>query len=208
MFPIDIFLTYTAACILLVLSPGPDNLLAIGRGLSQGRMAAAISGLASGAGILFHVATATFGLTLLMQTSAVTFWIVKLVGACYLIWLGVKVLRSRSLVSFAPTAKQPLRTIFTTGLLSAALNPKPGLFVLAFIPQFVSPLRGSVTMQMLGYGLWFALLTGIGFALMGFFASRLSSWLRVRPKAVAGLNVAAGLTFIASGLSVAALKQK
>lgn len=208
MFPIETILTYTAACVLLVLSPGPDNLLAIGRGLSQGRLAACISGLASGAGILFHVAAATFGLTLLMQTSAIAFWVVKLIGAGYLLWLGIKVLRSRSLINFAPATRQRLRTIFATGFLSAALNPKPGLFVLAFIPQFVSPTRGSVTQQMLVYGVWFALLTALGFALMGIFASRLSSWLRARPRVVAGLNVGAGLTFVVSGLSVAALKQK
>lgn len=208
MFPLEIWLTYTAACVLLVLSPGPDNLLAIGRGLSQGKSAAFISGLSSGAGILFHVATATFGLTLLMQTSAAAFWLVKLVGAAYLIWLGIKVLRSRSLINFESTTKQPLRVIFSTGFLSAALNPKPGLFVLAFLPQFVDPLRGSVTTQMLGYGCWFALLTATGFALMGVFASNLSEWLRKRPRVVMGLNVGAGLTFIASGLSVAALKQK
>lgn len=100
MFPIDIWLAYTAACLLLVLAPGPDNLLAVGRGLSQGRIAAIVSGMASGAGILFHVATASLGLTLLMQTSAVAFWVVKLIGAGYLLWLGIKVLRSRSLISF------------------------------------------------------------------------------------------------------------
>ena len=77
MFPIDTWLAYTAACVVLVLAPGPDNLLAIGRGLSQGKTAAVISSLASGAGILFHVAAATFGLTLLMQTSALAFWLVK-----------------------------------------------------------------------------------------------------------------------------------
>ena len=208
MFPIETCFAYTAACLLLVLAPGPDNLLAIGRGLSQGRLAACVSGLASGAGILFHVTAATFGLTLLMQTSAVAFWVVKLVGAGYLLWLGIKVLRSRSLISFAPAAIKPLRSIFATGFLSAALNPKPGLFVLAFIPQFVSPTRGSVTIQMLVYGVWFAVLTAVGFALMGVFASRLSSWLRARPRVVAGLNLSAGITFVASGLSVAALKQK
>jgi len=208
MFPIDFWITYTLACLLLVISPGPDNILAIGRGLSQGKFAACISGLSSGAGILFHVMTATFGLTFLIQTSELAFIVVKIMGAAYLIWLGIKILRSRSLINLTPAAKQPLKVIFTTGFLSAALNPKPGMFVLAFIPQFVSPELGSVTTQMVFYGIWFALLTGIGFSLMGVFSSRLSSWLQNRPNVVSGLNIGAGFTFITSGLAVAALKQR
>ncbi|NQZ51520.1 MAG: LysE family translocator [Moritella sp.] len=208
MFPIEIWITYTLACLLLVISPGPDNILAIGRGLSQGKLAACLSGAASGVGILFHILTATFGLTLLIQTSELAFIIVKLIGAGYLIWLGIKVLRSRSLINLTPTDKQPLTSIFTTGFLSAALNPKPGMFVLAFIPQFVNPELGSVTTQMLVYGVWFALLTAVGFALMGIFASRLTGWLHKKPRIINGLNIGAGLTFITSGLAVAALKQR
>jgi len=208
MFPIEVWITYTLACLLLVISPGPDNILAIGRGLSQGKIAACFSGAASGAGILFHILTATFGLTLLIQTSELAFIFVKLIGAGYLIWLGIKVLRSRSLISLTPTEKQPLSSILMTGFLSAALNPKPGMFVLAFIPQFVNPELGSVTTQMIVYGVWFALLTAVGFALMGIFASRLAGWLHEKPKVVNGLNIGAGLTFITSGLAVAALKQR
>lgn len=208
MFPIEVWITYTLACLLLVVSPGPDNILAIGRGLSQGKLAACFSGAASGMGIVFHILTATFGLTLLIQTSELAFIIVKLIGAGYLIWLGIKVLRSRSLINLTPTEKQPLTSIFTTGFLSAALNPKPGMFVLAFIPQFVNPELGSVTVQMIVYGMWFALLTAVGFALMGIFASRLAGWLREKPKVIKSLNVGAGLTFITSGLAVAALKQR
>lgn len=208
MFPIEIWITYTLACLLLVISPGPDNILAIGRGLSQGKLAACLSGAASGVGILFHILTATFGLTLLIQTSELAFIIVKLIGAGYLIWLGIKVLRSRSLINLTPTDKQPLTSIFTTGFLSAALNPKPGMFVLAFIPQFVNPELGSVTTQMLVYGVWFALLTAVGFAFMGIFASRLTGWLQKKPRIINGLNIGAGLTFITSGLAVAALKQR
>ena len=208
MFPIEIWITYTLACLLLVISPGPDNILAIGRGLSQGKLAACLSGAASGVGILFHILTATFGLTLLIQTSELAFIIVKLIGAGYLIWLGIKVLRSRSLINLTPTDKQSLTSIFTTGFLSAALNPKPGMFVLAFIPQFVNPELGSVTTQMLVYGVWFALLTAVGFALMGIFASRLTGWLQKKPRIINGLNIGAGLTFITSGLAVAALKQR
>ena len=208
MFPIEVWITYTLACLLLVISPGPDNILAIGRGLSQGKLAACLSGTASGLGILFHILTATFGLTLLIQTSELAFIIVKLIGAGYLIWLGIKVLRSRSLINLTPTEKQPLTSILTTGFLSAALNPKPGMFVLAFIPQFVNPELGSVTTQMVVYGVWFAFLTATGFALMGIFASRLAGWLHEKPKIVNGLNIGAGLTFITSGLAVAALKQR
>ncbi len=208
MFPIEVWITYTLACLLLVISPGPDNILAIGRGLSQGKLAACLSGIASGTGILFHVLTATFGLTLLIQTSELAFIVVKLIGAAYLIWLGLKVLRSRSLINLTPTEKQPLTSILSTGFLSAALNPKPGMFVLAFIPQFVNPELGSVTSQMIVYGVWFALLTAVGFAFMGVFASKLASWLHERPKIVNGLNIGAGLTFITSGLAVAALKQR
>ena len=208
MFPIEVWITYTLACLLLVISPGPDNILAIGRGLSQGKLAACFSGAASGMGILFHILTATFGLTLLIQTSELAFIIVKLVGAGYLIWLGIKVLRSRSLINLTPTEKQPLTSILTTGFLSAALNPKPGMFVLAFIPQFVNPELGSVTIQMIVYGMWFALLTAVGFALMGIFASHLAGWLHKKPKVISALNISAGLTFITSGLAVAALKQR
>jgi len=208
MFPIEVWITYTFACLLLVISPGPDNILAIGRGLSQGKLAACFSGAASGVGILFHILTATFGLTLLIQTSELAFIIVKLIGAGYLIWLGIKVLRSRSLINLTPAEKQPLTSTFTTGFLSAALNPKTGLFVLAFIPQFVNPELGSVTTQMIVYGVWFALLTAVGFSLMGIFASKLSGWLKKKPQVINGLNVGAGLTFIASGLAVAALKQR
>ena len=208
MFPIEVFLPYTVACLLLVISPGPDNLLAVGRGLSQGRIAAIVSGFSSGAGILFHVITATFGLTLLIRTSELAFYVVKIAGAAYLIWLGIKVLRTRSLFSLEPAKKQSIKAIFSTGFLSAALNPKPGMFVLAFVPQFVNPALGSVTVQMVGYGVWFALLTAIGFSLMGVFASQLSHWFKRKPKLVSGLNVGAGLTFISSGLAVAFMKQR
>jgi len=208
MFPLDIWITYSLACLLLVISPGPDNILAIARGLSQGKLAACISASASGAGILFHVLAATFGLTLLIQTSAMAFIAVKVLGAGYLIYLGIKVLRSRDLINLTPIAPKSLLSIFTTGFLSAALNPKPGLFVLAFIPQFVSAESGSVTIQMLVYGAWFALLTALGFALMGIFSTKLAAWLTTRPNFVAKLNFGAGLTFIGSGLAVAALKQK
>lgn len=208
MISFEIWISYTLACILLVISPGPDNILAIARGLSQGGKAALISALASGTGILFHVLAAALGLTVLLQTSQAAFLIVKLIGAAYLIYLGIKVLRSRALISFQAAQAMSLPKIFMTGFLSAALNPKPGLFVLAFIPQFIDAQAGSVSVQMLILGGWFAALTTAGFALMGLFAGRLASSLQKRPRLIGGLNLGAGLTFVAAGISIAVMKQK
>lgn len=208
MFPTDILLAYLAACIIVVASPGPDNLLAISRGLSQGRLAAGLSALGAGSGILCHTLAATFGLSLLIQGSPRAFWFVKVVGALYLLWLGCKALAAGDLISFKPAARLPLRRVFVTGMLSNVLNPKPGLFVLAFLPQFVDATRGAVAVQMLVYGAIFALMTTGVFAVLGGAASRLAPWLQARPRVARGMNIGAGLTFIGAGLSVLGLKQR
>jgi threonine/homoserine/homoserine lactone efflux protein len=208
MFPTQILLAYLAAVLLVVIAPGPDNILAISRGLSQGKLAAALSSIGAGLGIMVHTVAATLGLALVLQTSPLAFWVVKAVGAAYLLWLGVKAISSRNLISFEPTKRQPLRRVFLTGLLSNVLNPKPGLFVVAFIPQFVSVSRGSVAVQMLVYGAIFAVITAIIFSLLGAFSARLSRWLSSRPRVVAGANIGAGLTFIAAGLSILALQRR
>ena len=192
----------------MVLSPGPDNLPAIGRGLSPGPMAAARSALGAGLGILGHTLAASFGLALLIQGSAQAFWVVKAVGALYLLWPGCQALVAGNLVSFTHPARLPLRRVLATGVLSNLLNPKPGLCVLAFLPQFVDAQRGPVALQMRVYGTIFAVMTTLVFALMGGFASRLAGWLQARPQVVWGVNFGAGLTFIAPDLSVLALRQR
>ncbi|MBO9651989.1 MAG: LysE family translocator [Variovorax sp.] len=208
MFPADILLAYLAACFLVVIAPGPDNILAISRGLSQGKVAACLSSLGAGLGIMCHTIAAALGLSLVIQASPVAFVAVKVIGGFYLLWLGYKALTARNMVSFKPAARLSLPRVFITGLLSNVLNPKPGLFVLAFLPQFVSAGRGSVTIQMLVYGAIFAVMTAVIFSVLGSCASRLSAWLQRRPRVGDGLNVGAGLTFIAAGLSVLALKQR
>ena len=175
------FLLYTLTCLALVAAPGPDNLLAIARGLSQGKRAAAMSALASGCAIFVHVTAASLGLTALLQASATAFLLVKLAGGCYLLYLGWQAIRHRTLVRFSRIDPLPLWQVFRNGFLSGSLNPKVGIFIMAFVPQFILPGQGSVAGQMLLLGGWFALLTALGFGLMG---------------------ISAGLAFIAAGLSV------
>ncbi len=208
MFPPELLAAYLVAVLVIVVAPGPDNILAITRGLSQGWAAAAASSVGAGLGIMIHSIAATLGLALVLQTSPLAFWIVKLVGAAYLLWLGYKAIRSRNLISFSPAARQPLRRVFITGLLSNVLNPKPGLFVVAFIPQFVAVARGSVHAQMLAYGAIFAVVTTLVFTLLGGFSAQLSAWLSRQPRALVAANVGAGMTFVAAGLSILALDRR
>jgi threonine/homoserine/homoserine lactone efflux protein len=145
MFPTEVLAAYLLAALIVVIAPGPDNILAISRGLGQGRSAAAMSSLGAGLGIMVHTIAATLGVAVVLQTSPLAFWVVKAVGAAYLLWLGWRALGSRSLIALSPADRQPLSRVLATGILSNVLNPKPGLFVVAFIPQFVSVARGPST---------------------------------------------------------------
>ena len=205
MITLETMLAYTAACLLVIASPGPDNLLVIGRGISQGRIAALVSSLGTSAGILVHVVAATFGLAVLLQTSALAFTVLKIVGALYLIWLGINAFRAKDMVSFTPAAKRTYGQIFIKGFLTNVLNPKVAIFILAFVPQFIAIDAGAVAMQSLLLGSWFALLTLLLFSSLGLFSTLLAAWIKTRPGFVNGLNYGAGITFITAGLSVALL---
>jgi threonine/homoserine/homoserine lactone efflux protein len=195
---------YLVAVLIVVISPGPDNILAIGRGLSQGPMAAVLSSIGAGLGIMVHTLAAALGLSLILQTTPWAFWVVKLVGAAYLLWIGWKALTSRNLVVMHQTKAR----VFLAGVLSNVLNPKPGLFVAAFIPQFVVAEQGHVLGQMMTLGAIFAVITAVVFSVLGSFASRLSVWLIQRPRIVAATNVGAGLAFVGAALSVLLIERR
>ena len=117
-------------------------------------------------------------------------------------------LKSGGLISFSSEKKQlPLTSVFITGFLTNVLNPKPALFVLAFVPQFVSQNAGHAVMQTIVLGSWFAILAIIIFSVLGSFSAELSSWLEKHPKGIVGLNIGAGLTFVTAGLSIAFLQR-
>ena len=199
---------FSLASLLLVLTPGPNMIYCVSRALCQGRSAGIVSLAGVLVGFLVHLVAATLGLTALLAAVPFAFDAVRLAGAAYLLWLGCKAIFSRNLISFTPAARQPLRRVFATGLLSNVLNPKPGLFVVAFIPQFVAAQRGSVPVQMLVYGAIFAVLTAVIFTALGCFAAQLSNALARRPRLVLWANIGAGLTFVAAGLSILALDRR
>lgn len=206
MIAIETWFSYSFACALIILSPGPDNILIIARGLSQGRLAAFISSLGAALGLTIHVLLVTFGLGLIIKTSPMLLFGVKIIGASYLIFLGIKALKSRDLINLSKGSVLPLRAVFIQGFLTNVLNPKSALFIMAFIPQFVSEGTVAISSEILLLGLWFVFLAFTLFSLLGYFSAKLSQWLTNKKNLIAGLNTGAGMTFIIAGLSIVLLE--
>jgi threonine/homoserine/homoserine lactone efflux protein len=197
-------LFYLPAVAIIIAIPGPDLLLSISRGLTGGRTAGSAHALGVGVGIMLHSLLAALGVSTLLTASETAFWVMKLVGGGYLIYLGVAQWRSTNVLTNIDAPPAPMMQIFWRGVLSNALNPKVALFVLAFIPQFVvtDTDAGSPFLQMLLLGAIFAVLTIIAYAALGAAAGSVSIWLRSHPAYLRGVSrVSAGM-FVAAGAAV------
>jgi threonine/homoserine/homoserine lactone efflux protein len=198
------FLLFLATSIAITCAPGPDNLQVLARGIAQGRTAGLVAALGFAAGLTFHTTLAAFGLAAVLRSSPLAFQAIKLAGAAYLIWIGIKALRTKGLSSAHERPPQPLASIFRQSVIGNLLNPKVTLFFIVFLPQFVDA-HGvqSVTVQMLELGALFMLQTVAVFSLFGVCAGMIGGWLRRRPRVGVWLDRVAGATFIAIGIRVA-----
>lgn len=195
---------FLATSVAITIAPGPDNLQVIARGISQGRAAGLVAALGFAAGIVFHTTLAALGIAVLLRASPFAFQIVKLAGAAYLVWIGIKALTSRGLAQAHARAPQPLSTVFRQSVIGNMLNPKVTLFFIVFLPQFVdAPGSMSVALQMIGLGLVFMLQSIAVFSLFGLCAGVIGTWLKRRPGAGVWLDRLAGATFVALGLRMA-----
>jgi len=200
---------FILAAVVLLLTPGPAVLYIVARSVDQGRRAGLVSVLSIEVGNLVHVLAAVFGLSALLASSALAFSAVKLLGAAYLIFLGVRKLLSPEPV-FSSASVQPEShwRIFSQGVLVATLNPKTALFFLAFLPQFVDGSRGPVAPQMLFLGGLFVLMALVSDSLYALTAGTLGKLLkgtsqlwRAERYVVGGVYVGLGLTAALSGSS-------
>src|SRR5215212_3402175 len=167
----------------LILAPGPDMIYVMTRGMAHGRSAGMLSAIGVVCGILVHTTAAAFGLTLLLQTSAFVFLIVKFIGAAYLITLGIKAWRDqRALQLQTSTSVAKPGVLFWQGVLSNVLNPKIAIFFLAFLPQFVDKGGNQVTLQLAILGITFACF-GLCFLLVvGYSSGTIGRWLTYQPR--------------------------
>ncbi|MDB5942126.1 MAG: LysE family translocator [Ramlibacter sp.] len=206
----DQLLLFIVAGLLLNLTPGPDVLYIVGNALKSGARAGIVAAFGITAGCFVHIFAAAVGVSALLAASATAFTLLKWVGAAYLVWVGIRMLRSSApapveLAAAAPGgAHSPeLRAIFFRGFATNALNPKVALFFLAFLPQFIGPAIEHKSLAFLLLGLLFnfnGLFVNIGWGLA-------AAWLSARVGAVRKgmhwLERAAGAMFLGFGLKLA-----
>jgi threonine/homoserine/homoserine lactone efflux protein len=193
-------LLFVAAAGVLVFLPGPNTLYIIARSVQQGRLAGIVSSLGVQTGTLVHIAAAALGLSALLVSSALAFNSVRYVGAAYLLYLGIKTLRTQEKIEQpAGTAVRNLRTAYYQGVVVNVLNPKSGLFVLAFLPQFIDPHRGSAPIQILILGGIMLILGACSDSIYAFLAGTIGRALRENLKFLRAHRYFAGGVYIALG---------
>ena len=195
---------FLTASLVVIVAPGPDNILVLTRGISQGRKAAMVSAGGASVGLVCHSLFAAAGLSALLAQSALAFSVVKYAGAAYLIYLGVKTLLSRDGFTVSGgEGTMRLRSVFAQGVASNVMNPKIAVFFLAYLPQFINPAAGNTAPQLFLLGLAFALCTWIVFSTLGYFSGALGDRLVRRPRLADALRWITGGVFVALGLRLA-----
>ena len=195
---------FLTASLVVIVAPGPDNILVLTRGVTLGRRAALVSAAGASVGLVTHSLFAAAGLSVLLARSAVAFSVVKYAGAAYLIYLGVRALLDRErFVLPQGAAPVGLRSVFVQAVASNVLNPKIAVFFLAYLPQFAGPASGGTAPRLLALGLTFALLTWVIFSVIALFSGTFGEWLRTRPRIGAYLGWATGSVLIGLGLRLA-----
>lgn len=194
---------FLSAAVLLTLMPGPDILFVITQSIIRGRRAGIVFALGLCTGLIVHVAAVSLGISLLLKESPVAFTVLKLAGAAYLIYLGIRAFLNRHLASWCmDTVAQTADRLYVRGIVMNLLNPKVILFFLAFFPQFISV--GSLhPMVETGFlGLLFILQAVFIFSAVAFLAGRLSERLMRYPRIAYWMNISEALIYGAIGISI------
>lgn len=202
------FALFFAAALLLAVTPGPGIFYVAARSLAGGRAEGVASSFGTGLGGMVHVLAGSVGVSALVLASAELFTVLKLLGAAYLAWLGLRtilVARRDALAATAGQAGAPpigLHRAFREGVMVEALNPKTAAFFLAFVPQFVDPMVGSVALQFAVLGVVSVALNTLADVVVAYAAGGVRAGMTKRPSLVRRLREASGAAIIALGLGL------
>ena len=203
------FALFLAAALLLAVTPGPGIFYVAARSLAGGRGEGIASSLGTGLGGTVHVLAGALGVSAIVLASAALFTLLKLAGAAYLVWLGLRTILAarRDAWAPAPTPALGLRRAFREGMVVEALNPKTAAFFLAFVPQFVDPAQGHVAGQFAMLGLLSVLLNTLADVVVAVAGGSIRQGAATRPGLVRRLHEVSGAAMIALGLGLAFVRR-
>lgn len=199
MFETATLLLFVTSSLLLALAPGPDNLFVLTISIARGPAAGVITTLGLCSGLFVHTGAVALGVAVFIQESALAFSILKIAGVLYLAWLAWQVFRAPAETLTSRGSSESYRRLYLRGVLMNIMNPKVSLFFLAFLPQFVSPAQGNVTLQIAILGLLFLISSLLVFCLISLAAGHIGALLR-KGKGALILNRLSGVVF--AGLAV------
>ena len=199
---------YLAAALLLAVTPGPGIFYVAARTLAGGRAEGVASSFGTGLGGMVHVLAGSLGVSAIVLASAELFTALKLIGAVYLVWLGVRTFRAARRgaspdLNGGAVPSIGSRRAFREGVLVEVLNPKTAAFFLAFIPQFVDPAQGHVAVQFVALGFVSVALNTLIDIVVAFAAGGVRQGATARPALIRRLREASGAAMIALGVGLA-----
>ncbi|HVT63729.1 MAG TPA: LysE family translocator [Mycobacteriales bacterium] len=210
--PTDHLIAFALTGFLVIVIPGPSVLFVVGRALSNGRRVALLSMVGNSFGVYLQTIAVAFGIGTLVEESVAAFTIVKLLGGCYLLYLGAKTFHERKSLAGAISGSygeaRSDRRAFVEGMTVGVTNPKTIVFLVAVLPQFTSRGDGNVPLQIMLLGLIFfalAMVSDSGWILA---ASRVRSWFAGSPRRLELVGGTGGLAIMAVGAGVLATGRK
>jgi RhtB (resistance to homoserine/threonine) family protein len=205
MFGIENYLGFVIACIALNITPGADTLYILTRSISQGKTAGIYSVLGISTGGVVHTLLISFGLSLILAKSVLTFTIIKYLGVSYLIYLGIKMVFENSQLFETNSAKMESCNrikIFRQGVFTNVSNPKVILFFLSFLPQFINPVHAKGPLPFAILGLTFVTTGTFWCMFLVIAASKITTSLRKNEKTGMIMQKLCGIVFVGLGLKI------
>jgi threonine/homoserine/homoserine lactone efflux protein len=204
---VNSLLAFAALSFALIIVPGPSVMFVVSRAVAHGRRAALLTVFGNALGIAAQVTLVAVGLGVVVERSVLAFTLVKLVGAGYLIWLGIQAIRQRSSRSAAALdavpVLRPRRSLVVDGFIVGVANPKSIVFFAAILPQYVAPEGASPGLQMMLLGAIFVAVALISDGMWGLAAGTARQWFVGSPGRLAKLGTAGGLTMVGLGVQLA-----
>ena len=199
---LETIVAFVLASVVLSLVPGPDNIFVMTNSALKGWKAGFYITLGLCTGLIGHTILVAIGVSVIVQTSVLAFNGLKIVGACYLVYLGWLSLKSKELTIDSNDAESINRSYYITGIVMNLTNPKVALFFLVFLPQFINPINGGVTIQIFILGFLFILSALFVFSSIAFLGSFLEDYLKKSSAINKNINKLAALVYFALAINL------